>query len=1075
MGMILSALQPCKPAPASISAHDLFVTNAVHFAQRSNFVGPLWHPRSVRDDDLEEGLYDELISSELEQRLARALEAWDLEQQRVDLEKGSSPSVLARHVQQRVERLLAQSTPGEQIKLVNQLLLAAGLPAETVGAQPQKLRALHRRGSTFARSTVLPVGELALLTNSSDEPSVGHELAGELASANEVALLCAFIKWHGLRTLEASLKQVATRGVPFRVITSTYLGSTERKALDRLVNEFGAEVKVHYEVARTRLHAKAWLFRRRTGFHTAYVGSSNLTNVALLDGVEWNVRLTESASPTLLRKFEATFDSYWYNPAFERYDPAKDAARLDQALLEAGGGGTGRVTISLSGLEVRPYPHQRQVLEQLEVERTVHDRHRNLVVAATGTGKTVIAALDYRAISERVGRRPSLLFVAHRKEILEQALRTYREVLGDPNFGDMLLQGRHPAEWTHVFASVQSLSRGLVSQFEPTAFEVVVIDEFHHAAATSYRALLEHLEPVELLGLTATPERTDGIDVRAFFDNRVAAELRLWDALEADLLCPFHYFGINDGTDLTQVSWRSGRYDAAELENVYTGNDARTRVVLKELADKISDVSAMRALGFCSGVNHALYMARAFNEAGIPAVAVAGGTSKADREKALRDLTERRVNIVFSADLFNEGVDLPDVDTVLFLRPTESATIFLQQLGRGLRRTRDKAVLTVLDFVGHQRKEFRFDQRFSVLTGIPRGRLQKAVEEGFPHLPSGCQIVLDRHSSEAILQNLRSQITTRQSALAAALRSSTSETLAGFLEEQAISLSDVVSKTKPGWTALQRLAGRTTPGGGSNESLLLKRVAAFAHADDLERAAAYRDLLTSEPRYDELDPVMQAYARMMLMSIWPKGGWESFDAALDSLNDEASFRGEVCEVLDVVSQQLQHEPRRLSGQLGMTPLRSHARYSRDEICAALDWATLSNPPANFREGVLWSERWNADAFLITVDKDEDSYSPTTMYRDYAISRELFHWESQSRTSLASPTGQRYLHHVREGSQILLFSRITSSDDFGKGAPYLCLGTARYVTHAGEKPIAITWQLDRAMPQEHFTRAAVDAV
>ena len=279
------------------------------------------------------------------------------------------------------------------------------------------------------------------------------------------------------------------------------MGATERAALDRLVRDFGAEVSIQYDAHRTRLHAKAWLFRRDTGFDTAYVGSSNLSRSALLEGVEWNVRLSESPRRAS-SKVPATFDTYWNDRTFEPYDPDRDRDRLDDALAEASGRRQhDRVTISLSGLEVRPYVYQQQMLEALDAERSVHNRHRNLVVAATGTGKTVIAALDYRGLchAER-GERPSLLFVAHRREILDQTLRTYREVLADAAFGETYVGGARPERWKHVFASVQSLTSYGVENIPADAFDVVVIDEFHHAEAATYRRILDHLQPRELLG-----------------------------------------------------------------------------------------------------------------------------------------------------------------------------------------------------------------------------------------------------------------------------------------------------------------------------------------------------------------------------------------------------------------------------------------------------------------------------------------------------------------------------------------------------------------------------------------------
>ena len=348
----------------------------------------------------------------------------------------------------------------------------------------------------------------------------------------------------------------------------------------------------------------------------------------MLDGVEWNVRLSSVSTPPLLQKFLATFDSYWNDATFETYDPDADRDKLDDALAEAAGKRINdRVTLTLSGLEVRPYPYQQEMLDQLEVERVVHGRHRNLLVAATGTGKTVVAALDYRRLAADAPTLPGLLFIAHRREILQQSLRTYREVLGDANFGELYVDGRRPERWEHVFASVQSLSAYGITNIPAGAYRIVVIDEFHHAEAKTYRRILDHLNPRELLGLTATPERGDGLDVRSFFGGRTAAELRLWDALKADLLTPFHYFAVADGMDMTRVDWKAGAYDTGELSNLFTGNDARARIVLKAVRDKVADLTAMKALAFCVSRDHARYMTRVFNDAGIKSATVLGDTA----------------------------------------------------------------------------------------------------------------------------------------------------------------------------------------------------------------------------------------------------------------------------------------------------------------------------------------------------------------------------------------------------------------------------------------------------------------
>lgn len=1027
------------------------------------------------DAPFPEGLYDRIDTRNLQDQLVRV--PWRALFE--DIKTQALPEVLSAHLAQAArQRLLGiqgSDAAKEQVRLVNELLQSLGQAQETVH-EPRRLaslRALPTPGSEdrYPPRAQTPLSVPALLTNTRGEPSMGNEIRGELASADRVDLLCAFIKWYGLRTMEEELTALRKRGIPFRVITTTYMGATDRKAIDRLVVDFGAEVRISYEIERTRLHAKAWLFSRNTAYHTAYVGSSNLSRAALLDGVEWNVRLTQAATPALITKFGATFDTYWNDPAFEPYDPNRDAEKLDQALLEAGGGRRDRVTLTLSGLDVRPYPHQQQVLEALDVEREVHDRHRNLVVAATGTGKTVMAALDYRRLCAAAGRRLTLLFVAHRKEILDQALRTYREVLADTCFGEMMVAGEKPTTWQQVFASVQSLRPDVVRQMDPSQFDVVVIDEFHHAAAASYRELLTHFTPGELLALTATPERTDGIDVRGFFDNRTAAEIRLWDALEAELLCPFHYFGIDDGTDLTAVQWTRGRYDPQGLENLYTGNDARARLVLATLRDKITNLSQMRALGFCVGVAHAQYMARVFNEAGVPAQAVSGSTPATVRAQALKDLTQRRVNVLFTADLLNEGIDLPDVDTVLFLRPTESATIFLQQLGRGLRRTRDKAVLTVLDFVGNQRLEFRYDQRFSAMTGIPRGQLEGHAQRNFPMLPSGCQIILDRQSEHRLLQTLRQQTRSVWNSIVSSLRNSGDVGLTAFLEDTGISLDQVLKNDKS-WTRARLEAGLTHVTLDEETTKLLRRGRAFVHVDDPDRINAYLHLLeTANLRFDQLSPAQQRYAQMLVYSVWPDSTPHSVPERFGILSRNRVACDEFAAIVAHAATMISHVPKRLGGDLGLnSTLRSHAHYTREELCAALDFAN----PTTLRQGVFYSQEHDVDVLLVTLNKNEDDFSPTTMYEDYAISPTLFHWQSQSTVSQQSPTGQRYLTQRQTGHDILFFSREGKTNAFGRGVPYLLLGQADYASHRGEKPISLEWELRRPMPESHFLAARIEA-
>ncbi|MEU0954006.1 DUF3427 domain-containing protein [Streptomyces niveus] len=1030
------------------------------------------------------GLYEQLITLRLEDRL-KELEGTGWRAIDAAVGSESTPHVLARHVAETVKRVLQGLPASERVYAANHILESVNTLTgarewvDMVADGPRQLLAVAERAApgVYAIRPATPLSDTALLTNSPEDPNLGFELRAELATADRVDLLCAFVKWHGLRVLENALQAVRERGVPIRVITTTYIGATERRALDRLVQEFDAEVKVNYELRSTRLHAKAWLFRRSSGYDTAYVGSSNLSRAALLDGLEWNVRLSSVATPDVLKKFEATFDSYWSEAAFEIYDPETHGERLDEALRLAGGSSSTAASrrITLSGLEVRPYPHQQDMLERLQVERDVHGRHRNLLVAATGTGKTVMAALDYKRLRKGLGRDLRLLFVAHRKEILEQSLRTYQDVLDDGNFGEQLISGQIPAAWKHVFASVQSLNTRTLDELARDQFDIIVIDEFHHGTAPTYRKIVEHFTPVELLGLTATPERMDGLNVQdEFFGGRIAAEMRLWEALENDLLSPFHYFGISDTTDLTSLQWTRGSYDASQLSSLFTDNEARARLVVKAVQDKVTTPATMRALGFCVSVAHAHFMAEFFQQAGLNAIALSGETPSDQRKSALDALRSGELQVIFSVDLFNEGLDIPDVDTLLLLRPTASATVFLQQLGRGLRRCEGKAVLTVLDFIGQHRKEFRFEEQFRALTNLTRNRLLTAIEHDFPQLPGGCQIILEAKAKHLIIENIRTQISVNVAQLAVEVRQIGARDLSFYLEESGREIREIYRGASHSWTALLRRATLLSDQAPEGEEALLKRASAFLHVDDPDRAAAYRRLLEDNaPTYNELDEQNRAFARMLFFTLWPLGGFDTYEAGLASLRHQPQFRSEVRQILNHVLNYVDHITPPLAGDHAQMPLRIHASYSREEILTALGEASIGSfMPGHFREGVRWCEQIKTDALLITLEKDEKDFSPQTRYKDYAMSDTLFHWESQNQTSETSPTGVRYQTHKDNGTQVLLFVRRFKKTDIGGAQPWMLLGPADYASHEGSKPMGIIWKLETPLPADVLTYSAI---
>lgn len=806
------------------------------------------------------GLYEKLLTRGDAAALTAANDDACATTERVTAE--AAPHLLARYLHDAVVRAM-RNVPEEdrlarQCALANSLLEllqtaapGAGIDGDEGVPDPAELllaiaaTAETRLGTAELVRPSLPLRHSDLLVNGPRDLHVGGEIRRELPSADAVDVLVSFVKWNGVRIIRPELAAFAARNPGrLRVLTTTYMAATDPEALEDLA-KLGAEVRVSYDTRRTRLHAKAWLFHRKSGFSTALIGSSNLSPSAMLDGCEWNVRLSTVDNKTILDKFAASFEQYWQDTdVFEPYDRDRfqEAVRRRNPDLDA----------LAEAVALRPHPHQQAALDALAMERA-HGHHRNLVVAATGTGKTVVAALDYARLRGQLGGDPTLLFVAHREEILRQSRARYRAALRDGNFGELLVGKERPVEGRHVFAAIQSLHAQRLATLPRDAYDVVVVDEFHHAAADSYDALLQHLQPKILLGLTATPERADGQTILGWFDGRIATELRLWDALDLGLIAPFQYFGIHDGTDLSTVDFRNGRYDVAGLEKVYTADHARALLVLRALHDKVRDPRAMRALGFCVSVAHAVFMADFFTSKGIPAVAVHSETSDSDRRGALQRLKAGEVNVVFAKDLFNEGLDVPSVDTVLFLRPTESATVFLQQLGRGLRLEEGKTCLTVLDFIGSAHRKFRFADRYRALSRGTRAAVERAVEEGFPHLPSGCDIRFDREAREAVLANLRASIASVWRNMADDLRAIGDVRLPRFLEEASLDLEDVYSRDRRNFTALRHAAGLRATALDDETTRALPRLLHLADDDRLGRWSEWL-ARSAPPAPDPTDP-----------------------------------------------------------------------------------------------------------------------------------------------------------------------------------------------------------------------------
>lgn len=893
--------------------------------------------------------------------------------------------------------------------------------------------------------------------------SLDSEIRKEILSSDQICFLVSFIKFAGIRVFQRELREFTDRGGQLKVITTSYMGATDPKAIEFLSSLKNTEVRVSYNTQSERLHAKAYLFLRNTGFHTGYVGSSNLSRAAVTSGLEWNLKVTTKEVPHIIDKFKKTFDSYWLEKSFELYVHEIDKDKLVQSINAQ----KQRTTQQVAFFDLTPFHYQKEILDKIDAERVIHGRKRNLIVAATGTGKTIIAAFDYRRFVAKKSKA-RLLFVAHRKEILVQAMHSFRGVLKDNNFGELWCDGIVPSTYDFVFASIATLN----SQYEKRPFpkdyySYIVIDEVHHMTADSYRPLLNWFDPEILLGLTATPERMDGGDILNDFHGVVAAEIRLPEALNKQLLCPFQYFGISDSIDLSNVSWENGRYAQSELTRLYVNNTRRVSEILSNLDKYLTDPRNVRCLAFCVSQEHASYMAEKFNDAGLSADYLTSQNNDR-RDELRRKLSSKGINYLFVVDIFNEGVDIPEVDTVLFLRPTESLTVFLQQLGRGLRKSEGKEVLTVLDFVGNARPEYDFEKKFRALIGKSNNSTEREIIDDFPHLPVGCSIVLEKKAREYILANILNATSPNRKKLISKIRNfrSTSDrplTLNNFLEFY--NLTPQVIYRRGTWSRLLHEAGMLPEFSNVNEA----EVGAAISRKWLScNSASYLRFVLelAEQNFninvDSLDQARRLMCLMLYYDLWQApGAFRNLNDAIRSIGANANLVTEIKEVLGFLLNRIDFIEKDFDAGY-VLPLKVYSRYTRDQILSAFEVHTLEVRSSS-REGVLNIKSKNTELLFITLEKSEADYSPTTLYDDYAINDTLFHWQSQNSARPDVGAGLSYVNQSELGKTILLFVRERNKDEFGNTMGYVFLGDAKYVRHGGSKPMNVTWELREPIP------------
>lgn len=1040
---------------------------------------------------LKDGLYEQIINKGLETELSST----DKLSATAPIDSAEASRVLAKYIAEVVEKGLDNVADNggdvnSQVALANRIISTIinetrenELDEMTVAERAEQLLALFdKKNSILAidekAAIIRPetsIAQSSLFTGAIHEPQMFTELKKEIISCNRIDMLVSFIKWSGLRLIMDELAAFTQNGGELRIITTSYMGATDVKAIEELRKLPNTKIKVSYDTRRTRLHAKTYVFYRDTGFTTAYVCSSNLSNAAISSGLEWNVKVTRKDLPETIDKIAATFESYWNSNEFEYYSE-EQKERLARALKAEKYFDNNSAEIYT--MDIALYSYQQEILDKLDAERKVRGYNRNLIVAATGTGKTVISALDYKRFCRQNSDKPCrLLFVAHREEILKQSMYTFRAVLKDANFGEMFVGNYKPESIDNLFMSIQTFnSQSFTDKTSPDFYDYIIVDEFHHAAAPTYQKLLSYYNPHILLGLTATPERMDGKSILPYFNNRIAAEIRLPEAIDRKLLCPFQYFGVTDSVDLDNLKWAAGGYDKGELSRIYTLSgmiaNRRADLVISSLLKYVTDIDDVKGLGFCVTVEHAIFMSDYFNAHSIPSMYLTGYSPDEERKEAKNRLVKGDVRFIFVVDIYNEGVDIPEVNTVLFLRPTESLTVFLQQLGRGLRLSEDKECLTVLDFIGQANKKYNFEDKFAALLSNTTRGVTREIRDGFISLPKGCYIQLEKKAARYILDNIRSSYGNSAGLIAriATFEEDTDQqlTLENFLDHYRLDPRSIYK-----FSSFSRLCARADVTENFEEpieNVMTKALSRFACVDSRRWIAFMLRILTNPgyPDFAKLTDIEKRMLQMFYITMWGKTieDWTADEVSenIHALLNSPTMLSELIALLRYNYNRIDFidEPVELGFDC---PLDLHCSYTREQLLVAMDFMK----PSIVREGVKWLPDKNIDVFFITLNKSDKDYSPTTMYQDYSINETLFHWQSQSTTNAEGKVGQRYINHRKNGSKVLLFVREFKNDIYGNTAPYTYLGTANYVSHNGSRPMNITWKLDDPIPAKYLKK------
>lgn len=878
-------------------------------------------------------------------------------------------------------------------------------------------------------------------------------IEAELAQCSSFDFSVAFITRSGITPLLPVFQKLEKAGVPGRILTTDYLAFSEPQALEKLARFNNIEIRMNItEGSRNAqgFHTKGYIFHYENDIHRALIGSANLTGSALAVNNEWNLRLTSTSHGELFQEMQAEFERLWRNSSSlasyietyrqiyadkKRVLSQQKVVPLEQAILE---------------------PNSMQVSFISNLCDTINaGGTRALLISATGTGKTYASAFAVRALQPQ-----RVLFLAHREQILKQALRSYQRVLGLGTYG--LLSGNsNEKNVDYLFATMQTMAKDdVLNDFSPAQFDIIIIDEVHRAGSTSYQKIMNHFKPALFLGMTASPDRPDGFDIYKLFDNNIAQEIRLNQALDENLLCPFHYFGITD-------IFVNGEMLDDTTDFSYLVSDERINHILEQTSFYGYSGSRVKGLMFCRTNKEAQELSTKLNGRGLRTVALSGSDSQDEREHAIDRLVadeedplcSERLDYILTVDIFNEGVDIPEVNQVVMLRPTESPIVFVQQLGRGLRKAPGKDYVVVLDFIGNYENNYMIPLALSGNRSYNKDDMRKFIMEGSKTIPGSSTVHFDEISQQRVFDAIDSTSVSLKllkenyrnlkyklgripymidfqeyGEIDPLLFAERDGSYYHFLEKYEKEYRGTLSEDE--LAVLKFLSRYMANGMRPHELVALQmlldgEVISFDslgselyeyYAITLDKASYDSTISMLDKSFVNAEGDRKAFANFSLIHM--KDGLLIAENDFYSMLERPPFRSAVQDIIRFGLRRYEDKYRTEDGGA----FKLYEKYTRKDACRLLNW-----PQDDSSTVYGYRIKYNTCPIFVTYNKQDDIAS-STQYEDEFVDKDTFSWMTRSRLKLDSPEVEKIINAQHDGLKMHLF--VKKSDDEGRDFYYM---------------------------------------